>query len=64
MTPDRIDPSERKAPKPSAATTREERLKAALKANVARRKAQARARSDGEETGLTDGAEDAFGTES
>lgn len=31
----------------TAAATREDRLKAALKANLARRKRQARARSDG-----------------
>ena len=32
----------------TTATTRDDRLKAALKANLARRKAQARARSDGD----------------
>jgi len=31
-----------------AATSRDDRLKAALKANLARRKAQARARADGD----------------
>ncbi len=40
-----------KAPKrvKPAPETREDRLKAALKANMARRKAQARARADNEE---------------
>ena len=35
---------DKKPPKPSAATLRADRLKAALKANMARRKAQAKAR--------------------
>ncbi|MEL6840752.1 MAG: hypothetical protein AAFP85_15795 [Pseudomonadota bacterium] len=35
----------RSKPKVTAATTREDRLKAALKANMAKRKAQARARA-------------------
>ena len=47
-----------KPPRPSAAALREERLKAALKANVARRKAQAKARSDGA-VGDADGTEQA-----
>ncbi|MEY4984488.1 MAG: hypothetical protein RIR62_2754 [Pseudomonadota bacterium] len=64
MTPDRTEPTDRKAQKPSAAMSREERLKAALKANMARRKAQARARSDGDATGRDAGADDARGTES
>ena len=34
--------------KPQKAQNREERLKSALKANMARRKAQARARADGQ----------------
>lgn len=37
-------PSRPKAVKPKSADSREDRLKAALKANLARRKAQARAR--------------------
>jgi len=41
----------------SAAHAREDRLKAALKANMARRKAQARARDDGQ--GTDNGARDA-----
>lgn len=45
------DPDQKPAPasprKPAAGTTREERLKAALKANMARRKAQAKARAAG-----------------
>ena len=64
MTPDQTDPTDRKAPKPSAATTREDRLKAALKANMARRKAQARARSAGEATGQQGGTDSADRTES
>ncbi|MBL9057429.1 MAG: hypothetical protein JNJ84_14270, partial [Rhodobacteraceae bacterium] len=44
---DKTGPSQAKTPKPaSAAETREARLKAALKANMGRRKAQARARND------------------
>ncbi|WP_205911923.1 hypothetical protein [Rhodobacter sp. SGA-6-6] len=43
------DPDQKRAPasprKPAAGMTREERLKAALKANMARRKAQAKARA-------------------
>ena len=43
---DKTGPSQAKTPKPaSAAEIREARLKAALKANMARRKAQARARA-------------------
>ncbi|MBO6853687.1 MAG: hypothetical protein JJ872_07975 [Marivivens sp.] len=34
---------------PEPAKSREDRLKAALKANMAKRKAQARARADGQE---------------
>jgi len=44
------DPEEHKAAKvarPASERTRDERLKAALKANMARRKAQAKARSGG-----------------
>ena len=37
---------ERKMTKSSGATTREQRLKAALKANLGRRKAQAKGRDD------------------
>ena len=37
---------ERKTPKTPTKQTREDRLKAALKANLSRRKAQIRARSD------------------
>lgn len=40
-------PSDRRRPAASA-DTREARLKAALKANLGRRKAQARARTDGD----------------
>jgi len=40
----------RKADRDGMAGAREARLKAALKANMARRKAQARARSGGEES--------------
>ncbi|SDD42925.1 hypothetical protein [Ruegeria marina] len=40
-------------PKP-ARENREDRLKTALKANLARRKAQARARSSGEQAKATD----------
>ncbi|WP_164876003.1 hypothetical protein [Falsirhodobacter deserti] len=43
-TPSGMKPPKRGAPAPE---TREDRLKAALKANMARRKAQARARSQG-----------------
>jgi hypothetical protein len=39
------------AKKPQRAQSREDRLKAALKANMARRKAQARARDAGNDTG-------------
>ncbi|MBS0565482.1 MAG: hypothetical protein JSR87_13750 [Proteobacteria bacterium] len=38
---------DRKPAKPDARATRDERLKAALRANLQRRKAQARAREDG-----------------
>jgi len=38
--------AEKSAPKSKAAEEREARLKAALKANMAKRKAQARARGD------------------
>jgi hypothetical protein len=50
------DPPNRDRPaKPSPAQVREDRLKAALKANMARRKAQAKARTAGDgETGETD----------
>jgi len=42
--------------KPEPAPSRDDRLKAALKANLARRKAQARARSGGsEKTGKNEG---------
>ena len=36
---------DKRSPTPKAAQSREERLKAALKANMAKRKAQARARA-------------------
>jgi hypothetical protein len=42
---------------PSAAFSRDERLKAALKANVARRKAQAKARGAEDAPGTTKGEE-------
>ncbi|WP_124086162.1 hypothetical protein [Pseudogemmobacter humi] len=45
---DRAPPGKRKSP---AEKAREDRLKAALKANMARRKAQARARTAGEAGG-------------
>ena len=44
---DKTDKAARPGP-PKKAETREERLKAALKANMAKRKAQARARKSGE----------------
>ena len=48
---DKTGPSQAKTPKAaSAADTREARLKAALKANMGRRKAQARARAEGEDS--------------
>lgn len=50
MTQDDRPKTGRKSPRPET-LTREERLKAALKANMARRKAQARARQGG---GVTD----------
>ena len=40
-----------KAAGPARGLTREDRLKAALKANMGRRKAQARARQDGDDPG-------------
>jgi hypothetical protein len=43
-----------KAPKRSGAPSREDRLKAALKANMARRKAQAKARSADDALGRTE----------
>lgn len=49
---------DREPPKPKAARpaepSREERRKAALKANMARRKAQARARADGAQADVDD----------
>lgn len=50
--------------KPPAGESRDDRLKAALKANLARRKAQARARAGGAETDGQDhdtGADDPAG---
>jgi len=45
------DPPQPDRPEPSRpAKAREDRLKAALKANMARRKAQAKARGDGQST--------------
>ena len=38
--------AEKSAPKPKTETSRDARLKQALKANMAKRKAQARARAD------------------
>lgn len=49
---------DRKPAKPEGQATREERLKAALRANLQRRKAQARARDDRD-----DGAADKSGNE-
>lgn len=46
-----------KARKPERPPTREDRLKAALKANMARRKAQAKARSAEDARGTTEGKE-------
>ena len=43
-----------KSPRPSGKMTREDRLKAALKANMARRKAQARARSGADQKDKTE----------
>ena len=40
---------DKRSPTPKAPQTREERLKAALKANMAKRKAQARARAAAEQ---------------
>lgn len=45
MSPDPKEQKAGKAARPASEMTREERLKAALKANMARRKAQAKARS-------------------
>lgn len=47
MNPKPQEPKAAKAAKPASGMTRDERLKAALKANMARRKAQAKARSGG-----------------
>ncbi|WP_434618999.1 hypothetical protein [Tabrizicola sp. M-4] len=46
MSPKSTEPQAGKAGRPASEMTREERRKAALKANMARRKAQARARSE------------------
>ena len=45
MNPKSGDPKAAKTGRPASEATREDRLKAALKANMARRKAQARARA-------------------
>lgn len=45
MEPEPQQSKARKTVRPASEMTREERLKAALKANMARRKAQARARA-------------------
>ena len=52
-----------KATGPARGLAREDRLKAALKANMGRRKAQARARQDGDDPGLAgaDQAKDGSG---
>ncbi|PLL10722.1 hypothetical protein C0V75_18685 [Tabrizicola sp. TH137] len=47
MSPKASEPQAGKAGRPAAEMTRDERRKAALKANMARRKAQARARAEG-----------------
>ena len=47
MNPKPQEPKAAKAAKPASVTTRDERLKAALKANLARRKAQAKGRDAG-----------------
>lgn len=55
------DPTEPLSPKPRKgpdAQTREDRLKAALKANMARRKAQARARQGGSDKDNADDTAD------
>jgi hypothetical protein len=49
------DGTARKGRPPAAELSREDRRKAALKANMARRKAQARARAAGTGTGRDDG---------
>ncbi len=51
-TPETQQPKGRKKPEPTTRPepkTRDERLRAALRANLMRRKAQARARADGNE---------------
>ncbi|MDP3197743.1 hypothetical protein [Tabrizicola sp.] len=50
-------PVNEKARKPERALSREDRLKAALKANMARRKAQARARTAEDAAGKTENEE-------
>jgi hypothetical protein len=51
-------PGAPRAPEPPAAISRAERQKAALKANMARRKAQARARADGTDERSGDSRQD------
>ncbi|MBU9697226.1 hypothetical protein GU927_005130 [Rhodobacteraceae bacterium HSP-20] len=63
MNPKPQEPKAAKAAKPASVTTRDERLKAALKANMARRKAQAKARSTGRAE-QHDGADDTAPNES
>jgi len=53
--PEHADRPRHGRPSAPAGTARDDRLKAALKANLARRKAQARARAEGE---TTDGGTD------
>ncbi len=58
------DPTEKHSDTPRKgpdAQTREDRLKAALKANMARRKAQARARQGGADKDNADGTADGQG---
>lgn len=57
MSPKSTEPQAGKAGRPASEMTRDERRKAALKANMARRKAQARARAE------VAGTQDAGGAE-
>lgn len=50
MSPKSLEPQAGKAGRPAAELSRDERRKAALKANMARRKAQAKARAGAQET--------------
>ena len=61
MSPKPLEPDAGKAGRPAAEMTRDERRKAALKANMARRKAQAKARAGQGDGGA--GTQDAGGAE-